>query len=78
MGDYCSLDTLQVATLVSANNHGKKKQRDASFSQGPGIWGNWANFVLDVIHQFNSTSSISSDQGPLDKPKPKFRKRWSS
>ncbi len=35
MGEYCSLDTLQVATLVSANNHGKKKQQDTSFSTRP-------------------------------------------
>jgi hypothetical protein len=63
VGEYCSLDTLQVATLVSANNHGKKKQQDASFSQGPGIWGIWANIIIGCNHQFNSLSSISSDQG---------------
>jgi hypothetical protein len=51
MGEYCSLDTLQVATLVSANNHGKKKQHDASFSQRPGIWGNWAIFISYILIQ---------------------------
>jgi len=66
MGEYCSLDTLQVATLVSANNHGKKKQQDAIFSQGSGNWGIWANFILDVITNSILRAQFLQTRGPLN------------